>query len=101
MTGGSDFLPFIEAGIPAGGVKTGASAVKSAADRAIYGGLANAALDTCYHQPCDTVLNINTDSELRIPGGGRIAAAKNTHTHAHKTVHPSLEPFHPLGRPTM
>ena len=61
MTGGSDFLPFIEAGSPSSGLLAGASEIKTSAQREIYGGLANAALDPCYHQPCDTVLNINQD----------------------------------------
>jgi hypothetical protein len=61
MNGGSDFLPFIEAGIPSSGLLSGAGEIKTPEDRAIYGGLANAPLDPCYHLPCDTVLNINQD----------------------------------------
>ena len=62
MTGGSDFLPFILAGIPASGLATGASGIKSGAERDRYGGIANAALDPCYHAPCDTVTNINHEA---------------------------------------
>ncbi|KAJ1964455.1 hypothetical protein GGI12_001408 [Dipsacomyces acuminosporus] len=59
MVGGSDFLPFISNGVPSGGVLTGAGELKTIAERRTHGGLANAALDTCYHKDCDTILNIN------------------------------------------
>ncbi|KAJ2892362.1 hypothetical protein GGI21_005630 [Coemansia aciculifera] len=59
MVAGSDFVPFMDNGVPAGGVLTGAGELKSIAERSKHGGLANAALDTCYHRDCDTLLNIN------------------------------------------
>ncbi|KAJ2760502.1 hypothetical protein IWQ57_006290, partial [Coemansia nantahalensis] len=59
MVAGSDFVPFIDNGVPAGGVLTGAGELKSSDERRDYGGLARAALDTCYHRDCDTLLNIN------------------------------------------
>ncbi|KAJ2777923.1 hypothetical protein GGI15_004344 [Coemansia interrupta] len=59
MLAGSDFLPFVDNGVPAGGVLTGAGEIKSIEDRIEHGGLADAPLDTCYHRDCDTVLNIN------------------------------------------
>ncbi|KAI8323038.1 Zn-dependent exopeptidase [Martensiomyces pterosporus] len=59
MLAGSDFLPFVDNGIPAGGVLTGAGEIKTIAERRMHGGLANAALDTCYHRDCDGILNIN------------------------------------------
>ncbi|KAJ2828141.1 hypothetical protein IWW50_001541 [Coemansia erecta] len=62
MLGGSDFLPFIDNGVPAGGVLTGAGEIKSIDERREHGGLAHAALDTCYHRDCDTLLNINIDA---------------------------------------
>lgn len=43
--GRSDYGPFIENGIPAGGLFTGAERIKNAEGRAKYGGLANAAYD--------------------------------------------------------
>jgi len=61
MTGGSDYYPFALEGIPAGGLATGAGGIKTDAQRAQFGGLANAAMDPCYHQPCDTVANIGQD----------------------------------------
>ncbi|KAJ2181386.1 hypothetical protein GGH18_005146, partial [Coemansia sp. RSA 530] len=62
MRGGSDFLPFVQNGVPAGGVLTGAGELKSIKERLVHGGLARAALDTCYHRDCDTLLNINIDA---------------------------------------
>ncbi|KAI8874376.1 hypothetical protein GQ42DRAFT_23412 [Ramicandelaber brevisporus] len=59
MVGGSDFLPFIQNGVPAGGLATGASDIKTEAQRAKFGGLANAALDPCYHKKCDSFLNVD------------------------------------------
>ena len=61
MTGGSDFWSFIESGIPSGGVATGAGSLKSDEERHRFGGLANAAMDPCYHQKCDNVDNIGQD----------------------------------------
>jgi len=59
FTGRSDYGPFINAGIPAGGLFTGAEGIKTAAERNVYGGLAGASYDPCYHKACDTVANIN------------------------------------------
>jgi len=59
FNGRSDYGPFIAAGIPAGGLFTGAEDVKTPEQRVKYGGLANAAFDPCYHASCDTVSNIN------------------------------------------
>lgn len=59
MLSGSDFVPFMEVGIPTSGVLTGAGSIKTSNERAIYGGFANAAYDPCYHLACDTVANVN------------------------------------------
>jgi Zn-dependent M28 family amino/carboxypeptidase len=61
MTSGSDFVPFIEAGIPAGGLAAGASSIKTTEERTTFGGFANAQKDPCYHLYCDTVENINQE----------------------------------------
>lgn len=57
--GRSDHAAFVEAGIPAGGLFTGADGTKTAAEAAVWGGTAGAAHDPCYHAACDTVENIN------------------------------------------
>lgn len=61
FTGRSDYGPYLEAGIPAGGVETGAELIKTSEERDVFGGLANAAYDPCYHQSCDTIANVNQE----------------------------------------
>jgi Zn-dependent M28 family amino/carboxypeptidase len=66
FSGRSDYGPFIAVGIPAGGLFTGAEGVKTAAQQALYGGVAGAAYDPCYHQPCDSFTPVadGADAEL-------------------------------------
>jgi Zn-dependent M28 family amino/carboxypeptidase len=59
--GRSDYLAFINNGIPAGGLFTGAEGVKTAEQAAIYGGTAGEHYDPCYHQACDTFDNISLE----------------------------------------
>jgi Zn-dependent M28 family amino/carboxypeptidase len=60
FSGRSDYGPFINiAGIPSGGLFTGAEGVKTAAEAAIWGGTAGQQYDPCYHLPCDTYANNN------------------------------------------
>ncbi|KAF9901792.1 hypothetical protein BX616_002149, partial [Lobosporangium transversale] len=59
MVAGSDFLPFLLGGIPSGGILTGAGEKKSMEQRKLFGGFANAPLDPCYHQSCDTLENVS------------------------------------------
>lgn len=58
--GRSDYGPFIEAGIPAGGLFSGAEGIKTEAEALTYGGTAGVAYDRCYHQNCDTINNLST-----------------------------------------
>jgi Zn-dependent M28 family amino/carboxypeptidase len=60
--GRSDYGPFIAAGIPAGGLFSGAEGRKTAAQAAAYGGTAGQAFDSCYHQACDNLGNLNYTS---------------------------------------
>ena len=57
--GRSDYVAFTNAGIPAGGIFTGAEKIKTAEEAALFGGTAGIALDPCYHQACDTINNLN------------------------------------------
>ncbi|MFJ8477272.1 M28 family peptidase [Kitasatospora sp. NPDC094011] len=57
--GRSDYGPFIDAGIPAGGTDTGAEVIKSPEQQARYGGTAGAAFDSCYHRACDDLDNLD------------------------------------------
>jgi Zn-dependent M28 family amino/carboxypeptidase len=59
--GRSDYGPFIDAGIPAGGLFTGADEIKTEEQAEIYGGTAGDALDPYYHTPNDNLGNINLD----------------------------------------
>jgi aminopeptidase S len=56
--GRSDYGPFIAAGIPAGGIFTGAEGTKTAAQVQLWGGT-NSRFDPCYHASCDTTSNVN------------------------------------------
>lgn len=57
--GRSDHAAFADAGIPTGGVFSGAEERKSADQAAKWGGTAGDAFDECYHSSCDTVDNID------------------------------------------
>ena len=59
--GRSDYGPFIDAGIPAGGLFTGADEDKTEEQAAIYGGTAGEPLDSYYHTADDDIDNINED----------------------------------------
>ena len=58
--GRSDYVGFINRGIPAGGVFAGAEAPKTAAQVAKYGGVQGEQLDPCYHEACDTYSTVTT-----------------------------------------
>ncbi|MFJ5271286.1 M28 family metallopeptidase [Streptomyces sp. NPDC088358] len=57
--GRSDHSPFKNAGIPVGGLFSGADYIKTAAQAAKWGGTSGQAFDRCYHASCDTSSNIN------------------------------------------
>jgi Zn-dependent M28 family amino/carboxypeptidase len=68
FSGRSDYQAFIVAGIPSGGLFTGAEVVMTAEQQAIWGGTTGAQFDPCYHLACDTfannnnhALNVNSD----------------------------------------
>ncbi|WP_371677171.1 M28 family metallopeptidase [Streptomyces sp. NBC_01276] len=57
--GRSDHAPFKSAGIPVGGLFSGADYTKTAAQAQKWGGTSGQAFDACYHSSCDTTANIN------------------------------------------
>ncbi|WCI09271.1 M20/M25/M40 family metallo-hydrolase [Arthrobacter sp. OVS8] len=57
--GRSDYFGFINNGIPAGGLFTGAEDLKTEEEAAVFGGEAGAPLDPCYHAECDNIDNVN------------------------------------------
>jgi aminopeptidase S len=59
LGGSSDHAPFAAAGIPVGGLFTGADELKSADFARRFGGQAGRSLDSCYHKSCDTVANVD------------------------------------------
>src|SRR6185369_15409142 len=56
--GRSDHASFKSAGIPVGGLATGAGDIKSSAQAQKWGGTAGSPFDNCYHRACDTTSNI-------------------------------------------
>jgi Zn-dependent M28 family amino/carboxypeptidase len=69
FSGRSDYGPFIDAGIPSGGLFTGAGEIKTPEQAQRFGGTAGEPYDPCYHQGCDrieavdrTALDRNTDA---------------------------------------
>ncbi|MFF5174475.1 M28 family peptidase [Micromonospora sp. NPDC000089] len=67
--GRSDDSSFQNAGIPTSGYATGASATKTSAQAAKWGGTAGASYDGCYHRSCDTTANINATALNRSADG--------------------------------
>lgn len=80
--GRSDYGPFIDAGIPAGGVESGAEGVKTEEEAAAYGGEAGTQYDPCYHQACDTYDNVDLTGLDQLADG----AAYATETFARSTL---------------
>jgi Zn-dependent M28 family amino/carboxypeptidase len=77
----SDYAGFFYAGIPFGGLFTGAEGIKTEAEQAVYGGTAGEQYDPCYHQACDTIDNLSLEVfDLNID-----AVAFSTLTYAHST----------------
>ncbi|WP_328540265.1 M28 family metallopeptidase [Streptomyces sp. NBC_00344] len=57
--GRSDHAPFKSAGVPVGGLFSGADYIKTSAQAQKWGGTTGQAFDRCYHASCDTSANIN------------------------------------------
>ncbi|MFC9463418.1 M28 family metallopeptidase, partial [Streptomyces coelicoflavus] len=57
--GRSDHAPFKNAGVPVGGLFSGADYRKTSAQAAKWGGTAGRPFDPCYHSSCDTTANID------------------------------------------
>jgi len=84
FSGRSDYQAFIEAGIPSGGLFTGAEEVKTAEQAAIWGGTAGMQFDPCYHLACDTFFNVNPHA-LEV-NSDLIAFAQLTFAYSTETV---------------
>ena len=53
--GRSDYVGFINRGIPGGGIFAGAEVPKTEEQAAIFGGVAGEQYDPCYHEACDNI----------------------------------------------
>ena len=84
FSGRSDYQAFINNGIPAAGLFTGAEVRKTAAQQAIWGGTTGAQFDPCYHQACDTFANNNAHA-LRV-NSDLVAFAQLTFAYSTETV---------------
>ena len=73
--GRSDYKPFQDNGVAAGGLFSGAEVAKSAAQVAKWGGELGVAFDHCYHQACDDINNLDlVGYETLADGGAHVAA---------------------------
>ncbi|PPR01460.1 hypothetical protein CVT24_001864 [Panaeolus cyanescens] len=59
FSGRSDYGPFLDVGIPAGGLFTGAEGVMTEDEAKWWKGKAGVAYDVCYHKDCDGIDNLN------------------------------------------
>ena len=84
FSGRSDYQAFINNGIPAGGLFTGAEVPKTAEQAAIWGGTVGAQYDPCYHLACDTFGNVNLHA-LDV-NSDAIAFAALTYAYSTETV---------------
>ena len=75
LDGRSDHGPFQDAGIPTGGLFSGAGGAKTAEQEGTFGGEAGAPYDPCYHQACDDTSNLNRESLNQLSDGAAHATA--------------------------
>jgi len=59
LGGGSDQAPFERAGVPVGGLFSGAARIKTRVEQRAWGGRAGRPFDRCYHRACDDLGNID------------------------------------------
>ena len=68
--GRSDYKPFQDNGVAAGGLFSGAEVAKTAAQAAKWGGTVGGAFDPCYHQACDDIDNLDMVGAETLADGG-------------------------------
>jgi len=84
FSGRSDYEAFILNGIPSSGLFTGAEVVKTPEQAAIWGGVAGAQFDPCYHAACDTLGNV--DEEALAINADAVAFAVLTYAYSTEAV---------------
>ncbi len=62
FSGRSDYQAFINVGIPASGLFTGAEGIKTEEQEAYWGGTFGEQYDPCYHLACDDIDNVSEDA---------------------------------------
>ena len=62
--GRSDYVGFVNIGIPSGGMDSGVELIKSEAEALLFGGTAGIPYDPCYHQACDDLDNVSFEPWL-------------------------------------
>ena len=76
LGGSSDHAAFARAGIPVGGLFSGADELKSAEMARRFGGSAGRAIDACYHKACDTVANVDLRLLDQMADAGAVVALR-------------------------
>lgn len=66
FNGRSDYGGFLDIGVAAGGLFTGAEGIKTEEEAAMFGGEAGVAYDVNYHQAGDNFTNLNFEVSLRL-----------------------------------
>ena len=94
--GRSDYRAFIQNGIPAGGLFTGAEVRKTADQAAIFGGAVGEQFDPCYHAFCDTLETVtgsppalalaNPASAALLAGNGLVGLDQMSDAATHATI---------------
>ena len=82
MDGRSDYAPFVVAGIPSGGLFSGAEGIKTPEQVALYGGTAGEQYDPCYHLACDTFDNVSFQALDENTSAVAFAILTYAHEHA-------------------
>ena len=74
LGGSSDHFPFEQAGVPTGGIFSGANELKTDAEASEFGGQADQPKDACYHLACDTPENVNGEQVASFADAAAAAA---------------------------
>lgn len=99
-SGRSDYQAFIDNGIPAGGLFSGADDIKTAEQVAQFGGEAGFFMDRNYHTAEDTLANVSRESiDIFAPAIGNAVAVLAWNA-VEPPVEPSPEPTDPPVQPS-
>lgn len=74
--GRSDYGPFLEAGVAAGGIAAGAEGIKTQEEEEMFGGAAGVPYDVNYHEDGDTANNLNYECWIEMARAVAHMAAK-------------------------